>query len=173
MSNPYTITTDKWHPKYFFKNQRWHPSTWRRPQEEKHEEEHVPRIWAELPRADQWPILHVLRNERAWCMAHGIPAPGMMGIEGEPTLDTHDNFKYRNFKYWWFHLTPAQRWQLWEKRGGSTDWAPPDPEEEKRRFEASQQALKAIKSKNFDHNAKWQNPRASVHFGRGGMHVNV
>eukprot|EP00802_Teleaulax_amphioxeia_P031771 Tamp_35251.p2 GENE.Tamp_35251~~Tamp_35251.p2 ORF type:complete len:114 (-),score=6.59 Tamp_35251:130-471(-) len=30
-SNPYTITTDKWHPTYFFKYLQWHPSKWRRP----------------------------------------------------------------------------------------------------------------------------------------------
>ena len=66
----------------------------------------------------------------------------MMNIERESNVDTHENwFAYGNFQQWWFHLTPAQRWLLWEKRGGTTTWEPPDLEEEKRRFEASQKAL--------------------------------
>ena len=131
----------------FFRHKQWNlpPSEWLGAPKNEHEEEHVPKNWAEIPMADQWPILRVLRGEKAWCMAHGIPAPPKV-MNAPMVPDTDENwFTYRDFRKWWFHLTPTQRWQLWQKRGVSSTWAPPDLEEEKKRFEASQKALNSVR----------------------------
>ena len=147
--------TTRWSVQNFFRHKQWNlpPSEWLGAPKHEHVQEHVPKNWAEIPMADQWPIQRVLRDERAWCMAHGIPAPPQ--VMGAPMVsDTDENwFTYRDFRKWWFHLTPTQRWLLWQKRGGSSTWEPPDLEKEKRHYEKSQAALKKIKSENFDYNA--------------------
>ena len=146
-ANPYTIATAKI------------PWPWHNRKQEQHGQGHVPRVWASVPMADQWPIMRVLRDEKRWCMAHGIPAPSL-GPSSVGVPDTDENwFTYSNFDTWWHNLTDYQRLLLWEKRGGSSTWAPPDLEEEKRRYEASQKALERIKSKNFDYKATWQPPK--------------
>ena len=159
--------TTRWSVQNFFRHKQWNlpPSEWLGAPKHEHVQEHVPKNWAEIPMADQWPIQFVLRNDPAWCMAHGIPAPPQ--VMGAPMVsDTDENwFTYRDFRKWWFHLTPTQRWLLWQKRGGSTTWEPPDLEKEKRHYEKSQAALKKIKSKNFDYNAPWQPPEHYKHFG--------
>ena len=177
-ANPYTIATitTRWNPKNFFRHKQWNlpPSEWFGAPQEQHVEEHVPRDWFRIPERDRWPIQRVVRDDRGWCIAHGIPGVPMMNIERESYVDTHENwFAYGNFQQWWFHLTPAQRWLLWEKRGGTTTWEPPDLEEEKRRFEASQKALEKANSSRFNYKATWKHPPSSVHFDRHGMHVNV
>ena len=62
-------------------------------------------------------------------------------------------------------MTDYQRLLLWEKRGGSSTWEPPDLEKEKRNYEKSQAALKKIKSENFDYNAPWRPPEHYKRFG--------
>ena len=127
-ANPYTITT-RWSVRNFFRHKQWNlpPSEWLGAPKEQHVEEHVPRDWLRIPERDRWPIQRVVRDERGWCIAHGIPGVPMMNIERESNVDTHENwFAYGNFQQWWFHLTPNQRLLLWEKRGGSTEWEPPE-----------------------------------------------
>ena len=127
-ANPYTITT-RWSVRNFFRHKQWNlpPSEWLGAPKEQHVEEHVPRNWFNIPERDRWPIQRVVRDERGWCIAHGIPGVPMMNIDRQSNVDTHENwFAYGNFQQWWFHLTPNQRWLLWEKRGGSTEWEPPE-----------------------------------------------
>lgn len=101
------------------------PWPWHSRQQEQHGQGHVPRVWASVPMADQWPIMRVLRDEKRWCMAHGIPAPSL-GPSSVGVPDTDENwFTYSNFDTWWHHLTDHQRLLLWEQRGGSSTWQPP------------------------------------------------
>jgi len=178
-ANPYTITT-RWSVRNFFRHKQWNlpPSEWLGAPKEQHVEEHVPRNWFNIPERDRWPIQRIVRDERGWCMAHGIPGVPMMNMERESYVDTHENwFAYGNFQQWWFHLTPAQRWLLWEKRGGSTEWQPPED------FEGHSSAWNPnpnhlnpnpyVNPNPKDLAGHWKHPPASVHFDRHGMHVNV
>ena len=101
------------------------PWPWHNRKQEQHGQGHVPRVWASVPMADQWPIMRVLRDEQRWCIAHGIPAPSL-GPSSVGVPDTDENwFTYSNFDTWWHNLTDYQRLLLWEKRGGSSTWQPP------------------------------------------------
>lgn len=128
-SNPYTITTG-WNPRNPFRHDDWKLPPWKwfshkTQHETQHGQGHVPRVWASVPMADQWPIMRVLRDEKQWCMTHGIPAPSL-GPSSVGVPDTDENwFTYSNFDTWWHNLTDHQRLLLWEKRGDSSTWQPP------------------------------------------------
>ena len=80
-ANPYTIATAKI-PKISWP---WHSR-----KREQHGQGHVPRVWASVPMADQWPIMRVLRDEKQFCMTHGIPAPSL-GPSSVGVPDTDEN----------------------------------------------------------------------------------